>query len=64
MYDVCMRRYNLYLTEMQMKLLKILSEDGLSISEHIRVAVNQYLYKNEKKLYAESSSKKGGGKND
>lgn len=60
MYNICMKRINLYLTEKQITSLTILSEDGLSLSEHIRIAINKYLHKKEKNIYSESYSKKGG----
>jgi len=39
-----MKRVNYYLTEMQLKKLKEISDDtGLSVSEHIRRAIDFYM---------------------
>lgn len=44
MYNVCMIRINLYITKTQQDALKYLNEqDGLSISEHIRRAIDRYI---------------------
>ncbi|HUW11181.1 MAG TPA: ribbon-helix-helix protein, CopG family [Anaerolineae bacterium] len=40
-----MKRYNVYLTDKQMEALKALSQrTGLSVSEHMRRAVDAYLH--------------------
>lgn len=41
MYNIHMIRINLYLTEKQINALKSLN--GLSVSEHIRRAIDEYL---------------------
>lgn len=38
-----MKRVNIYLTKKQWKTLKELSRDGLTLSEHIRRAIDLYL---------------------
>jgi predicted DNA-binding protein len=44
------KRVNLYLAEIQIKRLKGLSQKtGLSVSEHVRRAIDEYLYKEKKK---------------
>ena len=46
MYDVCMKRISLYLTEKHILLLKGLSVNtGLKVAELIRRAIDQYLKK-------------------
>jgi len=43
MYNECMKRINLYVTLKQWKFLKDLN--GLSLSEHIRRAIDEYIAK-------------------
>jgi len=50
MYDVCMKRISLYLTEKQLQRLKALSVDtGLKVADLIRRALDEYL--NARKNY-------------
>ena len=53
-----MVRYNLYLSKDQAEELKELSNNGVSVSEHIRAAINTYLELHRIKAIV-SASKKG-----
>ena len=55
-----LRRYNLYITEKQLQTLEHLSECGVSVSEHIRIAIDVYLEKLQKTRFSESPSRKEG----
>jgi len=49
-YNIIMKKMNLYLAEPQIKALQALSKKtGISVSEHIRRAISDYL--NRKYLY-------------
>lgn len=54
-----MERFNMYLSEKQIKELHNLSKNGISVSEHIRFAVDKYLKSKKVVLIAKSPSKKG-----
>lgn len=54
-----MIRYNLYITKKQKTLLENL-DNGITVSEHIRRAVDEYLKRKEPKII--SSPSKGGEK--
>lgn len=45
MYNICMIRINIYITKNQMEALRKLAQNGLSLSEHIRRAIDEYLAK-------------------
>lgn len=50
-YNIHMERYNLYLSEPQLESLKKLSkETGLSVSEHVRRAIDGYLAEKDVKV--------------
>lgn len=50
-YNIYMKLYNLYLAEKQIENLKKLStETGLSVSEHIRRAIDEYLAKQKREI--------------
>lgn len=59
MYNVCMISYTLYLTKLQVDKLKSISDNGISVSEHIRRAIDSYL---SKIILVSSSISKGGEK--
>ena len=53
-----MERFNMYLSAKQIKGLKSLSRQDLSVSEHIRIAVDKYLKSKEVVLITKSPSKR------
>lgn len=55
-----MKRYNLYIPEKQLEFLERVSESSVSVSEHIRLAIDAYIKKLQKATFSESPSKKGG----
>jgi len=56
LYDVSMIRYNLYITNDQYRFLKKLSKNKSSVSEYIRIALNEYLEKIKKEKINVSES--------
>lgn len=54
-----MIRLNIYITDEQKALLKSLSTNSTSLSEHIRNAINEYLVKKISNKTTVSPSKKG-----
>ena len=58
-----MIRYNLYLTNNQYRFLKSLSKSNSSVSEYIRIAVNEFIDKiKREELNVSASLSKGGDK--
>lgn len=53
-----MERFNMFLTDRQIKDLKTLSKKDLSMSEHIRIAINKYLKSKKVDLITKSPSKR------
>ena len=53
-----MKRFNMYLSERQVKELKLLAKKDLSVSEHIRIAIDRYLESKKVVLTTNSSSEK------
>ena len=51
-----MKRYNFYLTEAQDADLKEISKDGVTVTEHIRRAVDQYIEKKKEQTLSLSTS--------
>ena len=47
MYNLCMVRYNFLITEKQLEALRNLAQNGLSVSEHIRRAIDEYLERSQ-----------------
>lgn len=43
MYTVCMQRYNLFIPRNHLLILQKFSKGGLTVSEHIRVAITEYI---------------------
>jgi hypothetical protein len=54
-----MKRYNLFISDEQLDFLEKLSKHSVSVSEHIRIAINLYMEQLKKLAYSESLSKKG-----
>jgi len=54
-----MIRYNFYLTNNQFRYLKKLSNNNSSVSEYIRIAVNEFIEKKKKEKLNVSTSKGG-----
>jgi len=55
-YDRCMVRFNFYLNNDQYRYLKKLSKNKSSVSEYIRIAVNEFIDKREKEKLNVSKS--------
>lgn len=53
-----MERFNMYLSTKQIKSLKNLSKKDLSVSEHIRIAIDKYLESKKVVLITKSPSGK------
>lgn len=53
-----MIKYSLYLTEKQMRELKELSVDDVSVSEHIRRAINIYIIRTKPNAQVSPSRKR------
>ena len=62
MYNKHMIRYNLYLTKKQVTGFKNL-KDGITVSEHLRRAADEYLKRKEPKLIRSPSKGKYGPHN-
>ena len=54
MYDVCMRRINLYVDETELQYLKTLTG---KLSTHIRIAISDYIKKLAREGISSSQSK-------
>ena len=63
MYNILMERINLYITNAQLTYLRLLSD--MTVSEHIRRAINEYIEKmdSQRVTYSPSKNAKSNNKN-